>query len=115
MLRFPRLAVDCVEKGQLARSEDRHFLVEFVVKVQNSGRYGRSSHRDALDASAPAGLYGYQPDPATAAYPLALISPASERTISSMLSELPRPEVRLLMHPDDAAVREQMRKLGIER
>jgi anaerobic selenocysteine-containing dehydrogenase len=60
---------------------------------------------DALDTSAPAGLYGYQPDPATSDYPLALISPANERTISSMLSELPRPEVRLLMHPDDAAPR----------
>lgn len=60
---------------------------------------------EALDTSAPAGLYGYQPDPATSDYPLALISPASERTISSMLSELPRPEVRLLMHPDDATPR----------
>ncbi len=58
-----------------------------------------------LDATAPAGLYGYQPDPATADFPLALISPASERTISSTLSELPRPAVRLLMHPDDAAER----------
>jgi anaerobic selenocysteine-containing dehydrogenase len=44
-----------------------------------------------LEADTPAGLYGYQGDPATAAFPLALISPASERTISSMLSELPRP------------------------
>jgi anaerobic selenocysteine-containing dehydrogenase len=58
-----------------------------------------------LDAQCPAGLYGYQPDPATKDFPLALISPASERTISSTLSELPRPEVRLLMHPEDAAVR----------
>ena len=38
-------------------------------------------------------------------YPLALISPASERTISSTLGELPRPAVRLDMHPDDAAAR----------
>jgi len=60
---------------------------------------------EALDAEAPAGLYGYQPDPATARFPLALISPASERTISSTLAELPRPDVRLLMHPDDAAPR----------
>jgi anaerobic selenocysteine-containing dehydrogenase len=58
-----------------------------------------------LDALSPAGLYGYQPDPATVEYPLALISPASERTISSTLSELPRPEVRLLMHPEDASAR----------
>jgi anaerobic selenocysteine-containing dehydrogenase len=60
---------------------------------------------DALDRTAPAGVYGYQPDPATAEHPLTLISPASERSITSMLAELPRPEVRLLMHPDDAAAR----------
>ncbi len=60
---------------------------------------------DALDAEAPAGLYGYQPDPATAEFPLALITPASERAISSTLAELQRPEVRLLMHPDDAGAR----------
>jgi anaerobic selenocysteine-containing dehydrogenase len=61
---------------------------------------------EQLEAEAPAGVYGYRADPASAAYPLALISPASERTISSILSELPRPDVRLLMHPDDAAARE---------
>ena len=33
-----------------------------------------------------------------------LISPASERTISSTLGELPRPDVRLDMHPDDAEI-----------
>ncbi len=60
---------------------------------------------EALDAVTPAGLYGYQPDPATAEFPLALISPASERSITSTLAELPRPEVKLLMHPDDAAAR----------
>jgi anaerobic selenocysteine-containing dehydrogenase len=52
-----------------------------------------------------AGLYRYREDPGTPAYPLALISPSSERTITSTLGELPRPEVRLLMHPDDAAAR----------
>ena len=59
----------------------------------------------ALDASAPIGLYRYQPDPETARFPLALISPASERTISSTLGELARPDVTLLMHPDDARAR----------
>jgi anaerobic selenocysteine-containing dehydrogenase len=59
----------------------------------------------ALHAAAPAGLYEYTADPATAAFPLALISPASERTISSTLAELPRPDVKLVMHPEDAAVR----------
>ena len=60
---------------------------------------------EALDRQAPAGLYGYQPDPATPQFPLALISPASERSISSMLAELPRPEVKLLMNPQDAEAR----------
>ena len=60
----------------------------------------------ALDREAPLGMYRYQPDPATDAFPLALISPASERTVSSTLGELPRPEVKLLLHPDDAAARE---------
>jgi len=58
-----------------------------------------------LDKEAPAGLYGYQPDPGTAAFPLALISPSSERAISSTLAELAGPEVRLLMHPRDAEAR----------
>ncbi len=59
----------------------------------------------ALDTQAPMGLYGYQPDPGTSEFPLALISPASDRTISSTLGELPRPEVRLEMNPDDASAR----------
>lgn len=60
---------------------------------------------EALDRESPAGLYGYQPDPATPEFPLVLISPASERTISSTLAELSRPEPRLLLHPDDASAR----------
>lgn len=60
---------------------------------------------EALDRSSPAGLYGYQADPATEQYPLALISPASERTITSTLGELQNPQSRLVMHPDDAGAR----------
>jgi len=59
----------------------------------------------ALEASAPMGLYRFQLDPATERYPLALISPSSERTISSTLGELPRPDAKLLMNPADAAAR----------
>lgn len=58
-----------------------------------------------LDREAPLGLYGYQPDPATEAYPLALISPATEHTISSTLGELLPMPVKLEMHPDDATPR----------
>ncbi len=59
----------------------------------------------ALDAEAPAGLYGYQPDPATEQFPLALISPASEKTISSTLGELRERPGMLHMNPADAAAR----------
>ncbi len=58
-----------------------------------------------LDQQAPAGLYGYQPDPRTAEYPLTLISPASDRSITSTLAELPRPEIRIQMNPEDAGAR----------
>ncbi|MFB3853081.1 MAG: molybdopterin-dependent oxidoreductase [Vicinamibacterales bacterium] len=57
-----------------------------------------------LEEQSAEGIYRYR-DEAPSPFPLTLISPASERTISSTLGELPRPEVRLLMHPDDAAAR----------
>jgi anaerobic selenocysteine-containing dehydrogenase len=60
---------------------------------------------EALEAEAPAGLYAFQPDPATEQYPLALISPASEKTVSSMLGELRERPGMLQMHPSDAADR----------
>ncbi len=60
---------------------------------------------DDLDRETPQGLYTYQDDPATSRYPLALISPATNRTISSTLGELHRKQVPILIHPDDAATR----------
>ncbi len=60
---------------------------------------------EELDRVAPAGLYTYLPDPADAEYPLALISPASEKTISSTLGELRDRIAAVQIHPDDAALR----------
>ncbi len=79
--------------------------VQFVDVMPRTADHIVDLFPEALDREAPAGLYTYRPDPATTEFPLALISPASERTISSTLAELPRPEVRLLMHPSDAAAR----------
>ncbi len=79
--------------------------VQFVDVMPRTTGHIVDLFPEALDRESPAGLYAYRPDPATTEFPLALISPASERTISSTLSELPRPEVRLLMHPSDAAAR----------
>jgi anaerobic selenocysteine-containing dehydrogenase len=80
--------------------------VQFVDVFPNTPDKKVDLFPPALDQQAPMGLYGFQPDPATADYPLALISPASERTISSTLGELPRPDVMLEIHPDDAASRD---------
>jgi anaerobic selenocysteine-containing dehydrogenase len=79
--------------------------VQFVDVFPNTPDQKVHLFPPAIDASTPIGLYRYQPDPQTARYPLALISPASERTISSTLGELARPDVKLLMHPDDARAR----------
>jgi anaerobic selenocysteine-containing dehydrogenase len=58
-----------------------------------------------LDREAPSGLYHYRPETAARGFPLALISPATDRTISSSLGELHRAHVPLLVHPADAAER----------
>jgi anaerobic selenocysteine-containing dehydrogenase len=79
--------------------------IQFVDVFPNTPDRKVHLFDESLDASAPAGLYAFQPDPGSARYPLALISPASDRTISSTLGELPRPDVKLTMHPADAAAR----------
>jgi anaerobic selenocysteine-containing dehydrogenase len=60
---------------------------------------------EEIAGDAPAGLYGYQADPATDAFPLALISPATEKTVSSTLGELRERAALLHIHPADAASR----------
>ncbi len=60
---------------------------------------------EAIAGDAPAGLYGYQPDPATVEFPLALISPATEKSISSTLAELRQRAAVLHINPADAAQR----------
>jgi anaerobic selenocysteine-containing dehydrogenase len=59
----------------------------------------------SVAADAIGGLYVFKPDPGSADYPLALISPASEKTISSTLGELRTRAAVLQMHPSDAADR----------
>jgi anaerobic selenocysteine-containing dehydrogenase len=58
-----------------------------------------------LDEEAPGGLYAYREDPGTERHPLALISPATDRTVSSTLGELRTEIAELEIHPQDAAPR----------
>src|SRR5262249_50417925 len=60
---------------------------------------------EALDREAPHGLYSYQPDPGTEAYPLALISPALATQISSTFGQLRKAPAQLELSPRDAAAR----------
>ena len=79
--------------------------VQFVDVFPNTPNQKVNLFPAEYEAEAPLGLYTFQPDPATEKYPLALISPSSERTINSTLGQLPRPDVKLVMHPDDANAR----------
>ncbi len=79
--------------------------IQFVDVFPNTADRKVNLFPPELEASAPMGLYRFQPDPATDRFPLTLISPASDRTISSTLGELPRPDVKLSMHPVDADAR----------
>jgi len=79
--------------------------IQFVDVFPNTPDQKVNLFPAAYEAEAPLGLYTFQPDPATEQYPLALISPSSERTINSTLGQLPRPDVFLVMHPDDATAR----------
>jgi anaerobic selenocysteine-containing dehydrogenase len=79
--------------------------VQFVDVFPRTGDGKVDLFPEALAREAAAGLYTYQADPGTARHPLALISPASERSTNSTMAELPRPEVRLLMNPADANTR----------
>jgi anaerobic selenocysteine-containing dehydrogenase len=60
---------------------------------------------EALERCAPAGLYAYRADAPAENYPLVLLSPASEKTVTSTLGEL-RPRLAALqIHPRDAEAR----------
>jgi anaerobic selenocysteine-containing dehydrogenase len=60
---------------------------------------------EELDRAAPGGLYAYRTDPGTAAFPLALISPALSTQISSTFGQLRKLPAALEMAPADATAR----------
>lgn len=59
----------------------------------------------ALDREAPQGLYGFQELAESDRYPLALISPASSRAITSTLYQLQQEPAAVEIHPEDALPR----------
>jgi anaerobic selenocysteine-containing dehydrogenase len=79
--------------------------VQFVDVFPNTPDRKAHLFPEELDREARSGLYAYGEDPATREFPLALISPASDRTISSTLGELDDSPAAIEIHPDDARVR----------
>ena len=62
-----------------------------------------------LERQAPLGLYRYRPEPEdddAGRFPLALVSPASAKTVNSTLGELETRTARLRIHPRDAEPRD---------
>jgi anaerobic selenocysteine-containing dehydrogenase len=79
--------------------------IQFVDTFPNTPGQKADLCPDSLDSASSIGLYRFIPDPGTERFPLALISPSSDKTISSTLGELPGAGGKLLMHPDDARAR----------
>jgi anaerobic selenocysteine-containing dehydrogenase len=102
---LPEAVGDQIRSGERAAPPFGSAPVQFVDVFPNTPDRKVDLFPAGLESSTPTGLYRFQPDPATERYPLALISPASDRTISSTLGELPRSDVKLMMHPDDASAR----------
>jgi anaerobic selenocysteine-containing dehydrogenase len=94
---------DLLERGT-ATPPTGHDPVQFVDVLPRTGD-GKIDLYPAELATSAGRLYTYQPDPGSAEYPLALISPASRKTISSTLGELRTRPAGLRMNPVDAAVR----------
>ena len=79
--------------------------VQFVTAFPGTADGRVHLHPASLAAETGGTLYEFRPDPATSAFPLALISPATEKTVSSTLGELSTKIAALLIHPDDARAR----------
>ncbi len=103
--RFPGTLGDELMQNGFATPPHAGTPIQFVdvFPLTHDGKI--DLHPASLEEQAQHGLYVYQPDPATGRYPLALISPSSEKTVSSTLGELRERAAVLQMHPADAEER----------
>jgi tetratricopeptide (TPR) repeat protein len=98
-----RGGIDIARRSLEASPDEPQYLTMLGFFLEQSG-YNDEGLAMSLASLArdPTSLYTYHAVPATTRYPLSLISPASEHTISSTLGELRPGVARLKMHPDDA-------------
>jgi len=99
---LPDEATRALERDDIAQT--RPGLVQFIDMLP--GTADAKVHLVPADLDAEAGpLYAYREDPATAAHPLALVSPALARQVSSTFGQLDARPAALHMHPEDAQAR----------
>jgi len=99
--RIPAPLGDALRLGAVAAGPAGGQPIQFVDLLPKTD--DQKVHLYPADVAVRGGrLYGYEPDPATERFPLGLISPASEHTISSTLGELRPGVARVKIHPDDA-------------
>ena len=98
-----RLRRQLDERGLATPAQVAPLLFVDIVPATGDGKVDLCPA--ALDAASTHGLYHYQPDPGSARYPLALISPAIAQQISSTFGQLRRGLVAVELSPDDAAAR----------
>ncbi|MFI5366517.1 MAG: molybdopterin-dependent oxidoreductase [Candidatus Binatia bacterium] len=98
--RFGGVSIEQLQRDKIARLRfnGQTELIQFVTDFPTT--------RSGKIELCPAGLAAptYTPLPASS-YPLALLSPASNKTINSIFGEFNLPHARLQMHTADAAVR----------
>jgi anaerobic selenocysteine-containing dehydrogenase len=100
--KLPPALADALGDGRVASGPAQGRPIQFVDVMPKTADE-RAHLYPTLHASRDP--YHYASDPATPAFPLALISPASEHTISSTLGELRPGVARVKIHPEDAGPR----------
>lgn len=96
---------EALDRDGIAFPEAGFFPLPFVDSFPKTPDRKVHLVPETLDREAPGGLYTFHEDPATARFPLALLSPATNRTINTTLGQLHRKIVPLEIHPHDAAPR----------
>jgi len=99
-----RVRAELDDRGWAAPSSGVH-PVQFVDVFPNTPDRKIDLVPAALDAEVEGGLYRYREDPEDDARPLALVSPASGKLISSSFGQRISGPVPVELHPDDAAAR----------
>jgi len=94
-----------LSKGN-AESEAGSAPVQFVDVFPRTTDRKVNLFPKALEQEAPSGIYRFQPEAKDPDYPLVLVSPATDKTITSTLGELRPRLASLQIHPDDAEARD---------